>query len=282
VPLVLFVHGGPWSRDFYRYNGTHQWLANRGYAVLSVNFRGSTGFGKRFISAGDREWGARMQDDLHDAVAWAVRNRVAVPDKVALFGGSYGGYATLAGLAFTPEAFACGVDVFGPSNLQTLLASLPSSWGWRRIQFYNRVGDPATPAGRAMLTARSPLFSAHKIRRPLLVVQPANDPRVKKAESDQIVNALRRRNVPVTYAIFPNEGHGLTRPENNIAFSAIVEQFLSNCLGGQAEPIGRSLEASSLEAPVGADLIPGLAAALVARGEPAQQRNSSSGKADAR
>ncbi|MDW8480229.1 MAG: S9 family peptidase [Xanthomonadales bacterium] len=261
-PLVLLVHGGPWARDGYGFNALHQWLADRGYATLSVNFRGSTGFGKSFVNAGDREWAGRMHDDLIDAVAWAVHERVADPGRVAIMGGSYGGYATLVGLSFTPETFACGVDLVGPSNLITLLESIPPYWESFRRSFAERVGDPATEEGRRLLAERSPLFRADRIVRPLLIGQGANDPRVKQAESDQIVAALAARGVPVTYALFPDEGHAFARAENRLAFWAIAEGFLARCLGGRSEPIGRDLEGSSLTVPKGAEHVPGLGEAL--------------------
>lgn len=262
VPLVLFVHGGPWGRDSYGYNPYHQWLANRGYAVLSVNFRASTGFGKKFISAGDLQWGTKMHDDLLDAVDWAVARGVTGADKVAIMGGSYGGYATLAGLAFTPDKFACGVDIVGPSNLNTLLKTVPPYWEAIRAQFYKRMGDPTTPEGLALLHDRSPLYKADQIRRPLLIGQGANDPRVNIAESQQIVDALKAKNIPVTYVVFPDEGHGFARPQNNIAFNAVAENFLAKCLGGRAEPIGASLKASTAEVRYGAEYAPGLADAM--------------------
>jgi len=262
VPMVLLVHGGPWARDDYGYDGEHQWLANRSYAVLSVNYRGSTGFGKRFTNAGNLQWGTRMQDDLLDAVDWAVRQGVTTRDKVAIMGGSYGGYATLAGLSFTPTAFACGVDIVGPSNLQTLLKTIPPYWEAGRQQFYKRMGDPTTDAGRKLLKERSPLNSADRIVRPLLIGQGANDPRVNKAESDQIVAAMAARNIPVTYVLFPDEGHGFARPENNIAFDAVTENFLQTCLGGRSEPIGDALKASTAQVPHGAEFAAGLSQAL--------------------
>ncbi|MEO8151939.1 MAG: S9 family peptidase [Rhizobacter sp.] len=258
VPMVLFVHGGPWARDDYGYHSYHQWLANRGYAVLSVNYRGSTGFGKKFISAGDMQWGRKMHDDLLDAVDWAVKSGVTTPDKVAIMGGSYGGYAALAGLAFTPTTFACGVDIVGPSNLFTLLKTIPAYWEAGRQQFYRRIGDPTTEAGRAVLKERSPLNSAEKISRPLLIGQGANDPRVNVAESDQIVSAMAAKNIPVTYVLFPDEGHGFARPVNNIAFNAVAENFLAPCLGGRAEPIGSALTASTAQVKHGAEFTPGL------------------------
>lgn len=262
VPMVLMVHGGPWGRDTYGYDGRAQWLANRGYAVLSPNFRASTGFGKKFISAGDLQWGKKMQDDLGDAVDWAVGRGVTTADKVAIMGGSYGGYAVLAGLAFTPDKFACGVDIVGPSNLGTLLGTIPPYWEALKAQFYKRMGDPNTPEGKAYQREVSPLYSADKIRRPLLIGQGANDPRVNVAESQQIVDALKARNIPVTYVVFPDEGHGFARPQNNIAFNAVAENFLAKCLGGRAEPIGPALKASSAQVPYGAEFAPGLAEAL--------------------
>ncbi|QMW21511.1 S9 family peptidase [Sandaracinobacteroides saxicola] len=262
VPMVLFVHGGPWARDDYGYAGTVQFLANRGYAVLQVNFRGSTGFGKAFVNAGNGAWGREMHDDLLDGVQWAVKNGVTTADKVAIMGGSYGGYATLAGLAFTPTAFACGVDIVGPSNLSTLLSTVPPYWESFRKQLIARMGDPDTEAGRAWLKERSPLFSADRIVRPLLIGQGANDPRVKQAESDQIVAAMQAKNIPVTYVLFPDEGHGFARPVNNIAFNAVTENFLARCLGGRAQPIGGDVRASTAKVPHGAEYAPGLADAL--------------------
>lgn len=247
VPMVLLVHGGPWARDQYGFNSYHQWLANRGYAVLSVNYRGSTGFGKGFTNAGNLQWGLKMHDDLIDAVDWAVARGVAVKDKVAIMGGSYGGYATLAGLAFTPTTFACGVDIVGPSNLETLLKTIPPYWTAGIEQFNQRMGNPNTPEGLAILKKASPLYSADKIVRPLLIGQGANDPRVNKAESDQIVDAMKAKDIPVTYVLFPDEGHGFRRPENNIAFNAIAENFLARCLGGRAEPEGETVKASTAQ-----------------------------------
>jgi dipeptidyl aminopeptidase/acylaminoacyl peptidase len=226
--------------------------------VLAVNFRGSTGFGKSFISAGDLQWGRRMHDDLLDAVQWAVDSGVTAKDKVAIMGGSYGGYATLAGLAFTPTTFACGVDIVGPSNLETLLKTIPPYWTAGIEQFHQRMGNPNTEAGLALLRERSPLYKAGDIVRPLLIGQGANDPRVKQAESDQIVAAMKARGIPVTYVLFPDEGHGFARPDNNIAFNAITESFLAGCLGGRAEPVGGTLGVSSAQVLEGADRVPGL------------------------
>ena len=265
VPMVLMVHGGPWARDDYGYNSYHQWLANRGYAVLSVNFRGSTGFGKSFTNAGDLQWGRKMHDDLLDAVQWAVQRGVAQKDKVAIMGGSYGGYAVLAGLAFTPKEFACGVDIVGPSNLFTLLGTIPPYWEAFKKQLYRRMGDPTTPEGQALLKERSPLNFAGNIERPLLIGQGANDPRVNVAESDQIVDAMKARNIPVTYIVFPDEGHGFARPVNNIAFNAVTENFLARCLGGRAEAIGDTLKPSTAQVRHGAEFAPGLKEALAVK-----------------
>ncbi|MBO9575004.1 MAG: S9 family peptidase [Sphingobium sp.] len=265
LPLVMVVHGGPWARDGYGYETLHQWLANRGYAVMSVNFRGSTGFGKRFIAAGDREWGARMQDDIADAKDWAIKQGIAQPGKVAILGGSYGGYATLAGLAFTPDAYACGVDLVGPSNLNSLLKTVPPYWLPQIATFHKRMGDPTTPEGRAMLDARSPLNSADKINKPLLIGQGKNDPRVNQAESDQIVAAMKAKGIPVTYLLADDEGHGFARPEDNLAFFGAAEQFLAKCLGGRAEPLGDVMKPSSIKVVTGGELIQGLAEAVAAK-----------------
>ncbi len=264
VPTVLFVHGGPWGRDGYGFNPMHQWLANRGYAVLAVNFRGSTSFGKAFTNAGDLEWGRKMHDDLLDGVEWAAREGIAQRDKVAIMGGSYGGYATLAGITMTPTEFACGVDIVGPSNLVTLLSTIPPYWGPIRTQFTSRVGDDTTEEGRKLLTERSPLTYAHQIERPLLIGQGANDPRVKQAESDQIVAAMQEKNIPVTYILYPDEGHGFARPQNNLSFNAAAEEFLATCLGGRVEPVGDDLRDSSITVPAGGELLPALQAALAA------------------
>lgn len=261
VPLVLLVHGGPWARDGYGYNGTHQWLANRGYAVLSVNFRASTGFGKKFLNAGNKQWGLAMHDDLIDAVNWAVKQGVTSPDKVAIMGGSYGGYAALAGLTFTPTTFACAVDIVGPSNLETLLGTIPPYWEAGKKQMYSRMGDPTTEEGKAILRAASPLYKADQIVRPLLIGQGANDPRVKQAESDQIVQAMQAKNIPVTYVVYPDEGHGFAKPNNRIGFNAIAESFLGHCLGGRVEPLGETVRQSTAQIAHGADFLPGLKAA---------------------
>jgi dipeptidyl aminopeptidase/acylaminoacyl peptidase len=262
LPTVLLVHGGPWARDRYGYHPYHQWLADRGYAVLSVNFRGSTGFGKAFLNAGDLEWGRKMHDDLLDAVAWAVGQDIADPKRIAIMGGSYGGYATLAGLAFTPEVFCCGVDIVGPSNLETLLATVPPYWAAFFENLARRVGDPRTEEGRALLKERSPVNSAGRIARPLLIGQGANDPRVKQAESDQIIEAMRGKGLPVTYVLYPQEGHGFAVPENSQSFNAIAEMFLAANLGGGCEPVGEDFKGAEFEVRVGARHIPGLEDAL--------------------
>ncbi len=262
VPMVLYVHGGPWARDGYGYNGAHQWLANRGYAVLSVNFRASTGFGKKFLNAGNMQWGKTMHNDLLDAVDWAVKQGVANADKVAIMGGSYGGYAALAGLTFTPTTFACAVDIVGPSNLETLLGTIPPYWEAGKKQMYSRMGDPTTDEGRAILRAASPLYKADQIVRPLLIGQGANDPRVKQAESDQIVQAMQAKKIPVTYVLYPDEGHGFAKPNNRIAFNAVAESFLGQCLGGRVEPLGETVRQSTAQVVTGAEHVPGLEVAV--------------------
>jgi dienelactone hydrolase len=233
LPLIVFPHGGPWGRDSWGYNSFAQFLANRGYAVLSPNFRASTGYGKKFLNAGNNEWGQKMQDDLTWGVKYLVSEGIADPKRVGIMGGSYGGYATLAGLAFTPDVYAAGVSIVGPSNLLTLLKSIPPYWESIRMIFHKRMGDPGSPEGRAQLERQSPLNSANKIKAPLLVVQGANDPRVNKAESDQIVVALRDRGFPVEYLVAPDEGHGFARPVNNLAMFAAAEKFLARHLGGR-------------------------------------------------
>jgi len=262
APMVLVVHGGPWDRDSYGYSSGVQWLANRGYAVLQVNFRGSTGFGKAFTNAGNGEWAGKMHEDLLDAVQWAVRQGVTTPEQVAIFGGSYGGYASLVGLTFTPDTFKCGVDIVGPSNLNTLLSTIPPYWTSGFEQMVRRVGDPRTESGKKLLAERSPLTRADRITRPLLIGQGANDPRVKQAESDQIVAAMQAKNIPVTYVLFPDEGHNFSRPENSKAFNAVAEGFLAGCLGGRAQPIGNDFTGSSITVPAGVDGVPGLVEAL--------------------
>ena len=262
LPMILEVHGGPWSRDEWGYNSGHQLIANRGYAVLSVNFRGSTGFGKNFINAGDMEWGGKMHDDLIDAVQWAIAEGIADPQRIAIMGGSYGGYATLVGLSFTPDVVACGVDIVGPSSLVTLLESVPPYWKPIKAMFTSRVGDDATEDGMALLNERSPLNRVDRIGRPLLIGQGANDPRVKQQESDQIVRAMQEKSIPVTYVLYPDEGHGFARPENNLSFFAVAEAFLARYLGGRFEPVGDDFKGSSISVPTGASVVPGLAEAI--------------------
>jgi dipeptidyl aminopeptidase/acylaminoacyl peptidase len=233
LPLVVVPHGGPWSRDSWGYGGFPQFLANRGYAVLQPNFRGSTGFGKRFLNAGNKQWGDLMQDDITWGVKHLVGKGIADPKRVGIMGGSYGGYATLAGVAFTPDLYAAGVAIVAPSNLITLLDSIPPYWEAIRKVFHARMADPNTPEGRTQLERQSPLNSADKISTPLLVVQGANDPRVKRAESDQIVIALRDRGFPVEYLVAPDEGHGFARPVNNMAMFAAAEAFLAKHLNAR-------------------------------------------------
>lgn len=262
LPLVLVVHGGPWARDEYGFEPEHQWLANRGYAVLSVNYRGSEGFGKRFLNAANGEFAGRMHDDLIDAVRWATHEKIADPQKIGIYGGSYGGYATLVGLTFTPDVFACGVDLVGPSSLVTLIESFPPYWRpFLEATWYKRVGDPRTPDGREFLLSRSPITRANAVVKPLLIAQGANDPRVTKKESDQLVAALRERDVPVTYLLYPDEGHGFARPENRMSFYATAEAFLAKWLGGRFQEVGDDLGGSSLQVLEGAANVPGLEAA---------------------
>jgi dipeptidyl aminopeptidase/acylaminoacyl peptidase len=233
LPLIAFPHGGPWARDDWGYDPFAQFWANRGYAVLQPNFRGSTGYGKKFIDAGNKQWGDKMQDDITWGVKYLSAQGIADPKKVGIMGGSYGGYATLAGVTFTPDLYAAAVDYVGPSNLNTLLETIPPYWEAGRQLFYQRMGDPTTPEGKAQLDRQSPLNSATKIKTPLLVVQGANDPRVNKREADQIVIALRDRGFPVEYIVAPDEGHGFARPVNNMAMFSQAEKFFSKFLGGR-------------------------------------------------
>jgi len=233
LPTVLNVHGGPWARDTWGFDPEAQWLANRGYLCVQVNFRGSTGYGKDFVNAGDREWGAKMHDDLIDAVDWVVAQGHADPARVAIYGGSYGGYAALVGAAFTPDVFACALDIVGPSNLKTLVESIPPYWAPMVAQFHTRVGNPDTEAD--FMWARSPLSRVGDIRIPLLIAQGANDPRVKQAESEQIVAALTAKGIDHEYLLFPDEGHGFAKPENRLRFFAAAERFLARHLGGRFE-----------------------------------------------
>jgi len=234
LPMVLSVHGGPWGRDIWGLQNEVQWLANRGYAVLQINFRGSWGYGKAYLNAGDHEWGGKMHDDLIDGKNWAVKQGYADPKQVCIMGWSFGGYATLVGLTFTPDEFACGVDGVGISNIVTWLSTIPTYWEPIKALFKKRVGDVETE--QEFLKSRSPLFKAGQIKAPLLIGQGANDPRVKQAESDQIVEAMRKNGKPVEYIVFPDEGHGFARPENRLKFYAAAELFLAKYLGGRAEP----------------------------------------------
>ncbi len=233
LPTVMYIHGGPWGRDYWGYHSYAQFLSNRGYAVLQPNFRASTGYGKKFLNAGNNEWGQKMQDDITWGVKYLVDAGIADPKRVGIMGGSYGGYATLAGVTYTPDTYAAAVAIVAPSNLQTLLESVPPYWEAIRTVFYKRMGDPNTAEGRAQMKRQSPLTYADRIKTPLLVVQGANDPRVNKRESDQIVIALRDRKYPVEYLVAPDEGHGFARPVNNMAMIATAEKFLAKHLGGR-------------------------------------------------
>ncbi len=245
LPLVLNVHGGPWARDGWGYDSEAQWFANRGYATLQVNFRGSTGFGKKFLNAGNGQWGVgTMQHDLTDAVRWAIKQGIADPKKVCIYGGSYGGYATLAGLVFTPELYSCGVDIVGPSNIKTLLASIPPYWAPMKKQMILRIGDIEND--EAFNKKISPLFHAANIRVPLIVAQGANDPRVNIREADQVVTAMRAKKLPVTYVVYTDEGHGFARPDNRLDFYGRVDEFLAKHLGGRSEP-WQKIEGTSAE-----------------------------------
>lgn len=238
LPAIVFPHGGPWGRDAWGFNPYAQFFANRGYAVLSMNFRGSAGYGKKFIDAGNNEWGRKMQDDVTWGAKYLVAQGIADPKRIGIFGGSYGGYATLAGVAFTPDVYAAAVDLFGPSNLITLLDSIPPYWEGGRQMFYQRMGNPTTPEGKAMLVERSPLTSANKIKTPLMIAQGANDARVNHAESEQIVVALRDRGFPVEYLLIPDEGHGFARPVNNMASIMATEAFFAKYLRGRQQAGG--------------------------------------------
>jgi len=232
--MVLFVHGGPWARDYWGYSSTTQFLANRGYAVLQINYRGSTGYGRAFLEASRGEFAGKMHTDLIDGVDWAVAQGIADAQKIAIFGSSYGGYATLVGLTFTPDIFACGVDVFGVSNLVTFMQSVPKYWKNRMPYWYKYVGNPNDPEDRRRMKAQSPLFRVDQIKRPLLIVQGANDARVKQQESDQIVTAMREAGKAVEYIIFQNEGHSLRKWQNRIIFYRKLEDFLAGHLGGRS------------------------------------------------
>ena len=233
LPTIILPHGGPWARERWGYDSMSQFLTNRGYAVLSPNFRGSTGYGKKFVDAGNLQWGDKMQDDLTWGAKYLISAGISDPKRIGIMGASYGGYATLAGLTSTPDLYAVGVAIVAPSNLITLLDAIPAYWESERIRFYKRMGDPTTAEGRAQLLRQSPLTHADKIKTPLLVVQGANDPRVNKREADQIVIALRDRGFPVEYIVAPDEGHGFARPVNRMAMLVLAEKFLAKYLGGR-------------------------------------------------
>ena len=241
LPMVLNVHGGPWGRDTWGYDGLAQWFANRGYVCLQVNFRGSTGYGKDFVNAGDKEWAGKMHDDLVDAVNWTIDQGITDSAKVAIFGGSYGGYAALVGATFTPDLFRCAVDIVGPSNLITLIKSIPPYWTTYLALFHKRVGNPDTE--EEFLKSRSPLFKVDQIKIPILIAQGANDPRVKTAESEQIVEAMKEKGLEYEYMVFPDEGHGFAKPENRLKFYAAAEKFLSIHLGGRYQEADVQLSA---------------------------------------
>jgi dipeptidyl aminopeptidase/acylaminoacyl peptidase len=255
LPMVLVVHGGPWARDIFGYRGDHQWLADRGYAVLSVNYRGSTGFGKAFVAASEKEHARKMHDDLIDMVAWAIDEGIAQKDKIAIFGMSYGGLASFVGATFTPEVFCCSVPVVGISNLQTLLESMPPYWAGFAEYMYRSYGDPRTEEGRKLLAERSPINKVENIRKPMLIFHGANDVRCKVAESDTIVAAMQAKNIPVTYVVYPDEGHGFQKPANRLSYIAIAEAFFARHLGGAWETIGTDLDGSSHEIRAGADIL---------------------------
>ncbi len=259
-PAVVLVHGGPSDeRAQIGFGPFVHWLANRGYAVLYLNYRGSPGFGKKFMNAQNLEWGGKMHRDLLEQVDWAVGRKLIQPDKVGILGGSYGGYAVLVGMTMTPDRFACGVDLVGPSNLEKFMPH----WNVDRMSMV--VGDPRTEDGRRHLRSRSPINFAHQTKHPVLIGQGSNDSRVPKYQSDTVVAAMKGSGVPVVYAVYPDEGHGFGRPANSFSFWAMAEQFLAKCLGGRAAPLGSALEGSSLIVETGADYIPGLAEALANR-----------------
>jgi dipeptidyl aminopeptidase/acylaminoacyl peptidase len=255
LPMVLVVHGGPWSRDSDGYRGDHQWLADRGYAVLSVNYRGSTGFGKAFVNASVHEHGRKMHDDLIDMVEWAIAEGIADAAKIAIHGGSYGGYASFLGATFTPDVFCCSVPVVGITNLQTLLESIPPYWAGFTEYMYKSYGDPRTEDGRKLLAERSPIHKVDQITKPMLIFHGANDVRCKVAESDTIVAAMQAKGIPVTYVVYPDEGHGFRKPANRLAYIAIAEAFLAKHLGGACEPVGTDFDGSSHEVRAGVDVL---------------------------
>lgn len=269
TPLVIAPHGGPWARDSYGFNPLHQWLANRGYAVLSVNFRGSTGFGRAFLNAGNREWGGRMQDDILDAVQWAVTNGVAQADHIAIIGQGYGGYAALTALAYTPDQFRCGASFGAPTNLAAMIENTPTFAAASRDGLYLRVGDTRTAEGRRALRGRSPLPRASQIRKPLLLAMGARDPRASRTEMDQVAAAARARRAGLIYLVYPTEGGALVAPQNRLSYLAVLEHFLADCLGGRVEPAGAAFEGAELYAYDGAANVPGLSAFARRFGAPA-------------
>jgi len=255
LPMVLIVHGGPWARDIFGYRGDHQWLADRGYAVLSVNYRGSTGFGKAFVAASEKQHARKMHDDLIDMVDWAVNEGIAQKDRIAIFGVSYGGLASFIGATFTPEVFCCAVPVVGISNLQTLLESMPPYWAGFSEYMYRSYGDPRTEEGRKLLAERSPINRVENIMKPMLIFHGVNDVRCKVAESDAIVAAMQARNIPVAYVVYPDEGHGFQKPPNRLSYIVMAEAFFARHLGGAFEPVGSDFEGSSHEIRAGADIL---------------------------
>ncbi len=269
LPLVMLPHDGPWRRDSYAFNAMHQWLANRGYAVLSVNYRGSAGLGKALLNAGNRQWGAAMQQDLLDAAQWAVAQRIAQPDRIAIVGDGFGGYAALSALAFTDQ-FRCGSSFAGPANLFALLDVSPLA---QRDALYRRVADARTEAGRDILRQRSPLFHAARVRNPLLLAMGLRDPRLTRSETDQIAQAIRPRGA-LTYLVFPDEGRDLVRPQNRLSYLAVLEHFLGDCLGGRVEPVGAAFEGAAIEVYDGAVNVPGLSAFARRAAAPQVQRTS--------
>lgn len=268
APLVIVPHDGPWARDSYGFNPTHQWLANRGYAVLSVNYRGSAGFGTAFLNAGNREWGARAHQDLVDAAQWAIANRIAADDRVAIIGAGFGGYAVLAGLTFAPEQFRCGAAFNGQANLFAYLDTAPLS---ARAELYQRVADARAPDGRQILRQQSPLFYAARIRGPLLMGLGGRYGRGLRSEADQIAQAVRARRGSLTYLVFPDEGRELVRPANRLSYLAVLEHFLGDCLGGRIEPVGAAFEGAAINVYDGAVNVPGLSA-FARRPAPPQPR----------
>ena len=272
LPTVVFPHGGPWARDQWGFNPFAQFWANRGYAVLMPNFRGSTGYGKKFLNAGNGEWGRKMQDDITWGVKYLVAEGISDPKRIGIMGASYGGYATLAGVTFTPDVYRAAVDYVGPSNLVTLLEATPPYWEAERKILFTRMGDLTTPEGQAWLKERSPLWSAGKIKTPLLVVQGANDPRVNRREAEQIVIALRDRGFPVEYLLAPDEGHGFQRPVNNMAMLMAAEKFFAKQLDGRYQEGGTpEVVARLAEITVDPKTVVVSKPAVAAKGSPAPQ-----------